>query len=121
MTIFPGRTGDEKIREEAPARDSPIALSSLPAAVQHDVERAADLLVKWNFSRAMSKSFPRRARIGVLAGGVTSLMLVATLGNNHDSHVALREARLTRSANTPAPALWFFVLLLGLLLPILLG
>lgn len=39
----------------------------------------------------------------------------------YDSRFALREARLTRSANTPAPALWFFVLLLGLLLPILLG
>jgi uncharacterized membrane protein YagU involved in acid resistance len=39
----------------------------------------------------------------------------------HDPRVALREQKRMRPAGTPAPALWFFVLSLGLLLPILLG
>jgi hypothetical protein len=39
----------------------------------------------------------------------------------YDPKTALREQKRMRPAGTPAPALWFFVLSLGLLLPILLG
>jgi hypothetical protein len=65
--------------------------------------------------------------VGHLIYGAVTATIFLLLERRHlrwllyDPRTALREQKRMRPAGTPASALWFFVLSLGLLLPILLG